>query len=702
MGRRQLIGARAIGIALLAGLALASAVPASAYERPERREFISVGDALVDPPVGDFASKPLWLSDITPDGRFVAFVSDEENLMDGDANLVRDVFVRDRKTGLVDTVSVSSEGVRANGNPLQSLGSDAPSISANGRYVSFVSWADNLVPGDTNQALDVFVHDRKSGDTRRISVSTAGAQANCTTSQINMPRYCAGVGTSISADGRYVVFTSPADNLVADDTNGVWDTFLHDSRTGRTKRVSVTARGEQGNGDSGGLNTGSAHQLHASVSDDGRFVAFTSKATNLVPDDTNAHPVFQSGADVFVHEIKTGKVERISLTSSGAQAEFGSLGNAPVSHLDSTNAISADGRYVVFLSDAANLAPTPPSAPQQGGAFMRDLRTKRTYRVSVDSNGRPFNAPLTPAISPDGRFVTMQLAAGSAPTQHPHYTRNGIYVYDIKTGESDYLSVPRERADDEVFGSQYAAGCSFAGGSAEYRGSAEAEPAISRGGRYISFVSCFAMDERDTNLNMDVYLADRGKDLGLGGLGGKPDDDSSVPDGICISDGICVPPEGVVAAGDPSGDASITDDADLIQARIAYRPQLKDMFFVAELANMPSFYLGGHGTFSTAGLPSTLYGFRFDVGIRSYEVRATSLSGGTFGLFDCTGSNPVCDEDAQLKGGFGTTGNQVVFSLPLKDIGVMKGAEISNVQAFSAIGGYLTGATEVLDRVNLR
>jgi Tol biopolymer transport system component len=180
-----------------------------------------------------------------------------------------DVFVHDRVTGQTSRVSVSSSGEQGNGE------SRFPSLSADGRYVAFESLASNLVPSDTNGTPDVFIHDRVTGQMTRVSVSSSGEEGNGNSSE-----------ASVSANGRYVAFHSSASNLVPGDTNGTWDVFVHDRVTGQTSRVSVSSSGEQGNGNS----------YEANISPDGRYVAFGSAASNLVPGDTNGTP------DVFVHD----------------------------------------------------------------------------------------------------------------------------------------------------------------------------------------------------------------------------------------------------------------------------------------------------------------------------------------------------------------------------------------------------------------
>jgi len=175
-----------------------------------------------------------------------------------------DVFVRDRHTAMTTQVSVSTSGRKGNGH------SQGPSISANGRFVAYWSLASNLLPpgSDTNDDEDVFVHDRQTGQTTRVSVSSAGAQGD---DGSQFP--------SITANGRFVAFTSSARALVPNDTNGQSDVFVHDRQTRRTARVSVSCFGVEGNARSGSGGP--------SISADGRYVAFTSDASNLVDGDTN-------------------------------------------------------------------------------------------------------------------------------------------------------------------------------------------------------------------------------------------------------------------------------------------------------------------------------------------------------------------------------------------------------------------------------
>jgi Tol biopolymer transport system component len=235
-----------------------------------------------------------YLSSISSDGRYVAFRSYAQNLVPGDTNGTWDVFVHDRQSGTTERVSVDSSGGQGNGNDWYN---DRLSISADGRYVAFYSSGTNLVPGDTNGTWDVFVRDRQNGTTERVSVDSGGAQGN------DLSR-----SPAISADGRYVAFRSFAQNLVPGDTNGTWDVFVHDRQSGTTERVSVDSSGGQAYGDN--YNTGN---LYLSISADGRYVAFSSAAINLVPGDTNLSD------DVFVRDRQSGTTERVSVDSSGTQ-----------------------------------------------------------------------------------------------------------------------------------------------------------------------------------------------------------------------------------------------------------------------------------------------------------------------------------------------------------------------------------------------
>ncbi len=232
---------------------------------------------------GDQIGAPSFDSDISAQGRYVVFSSDTSRLVAGDTNNARDVFVRDRRTHLTRRVSVTTNGAQSNNDSSQ------PSISADGRYIAFIAEASNLVDGDASQRLDVFVRDRVAKVTRRVSVATGGQGGNG-------PSY----DPVISADGRYVAFNSDASNLVDGDTNGVTDVFVRDLERNVTRRLSVGAGGAQAHGSS----------VHPAISADGQYVAFQSPASNLVAGDTNAKP------NVFVRD----RVAKVTCECRSAQA----------------------------------------------------------------------------------------------------------------------------------------------------------------------------------------------------------------------------------------------------------------------------------------------------------------------------------------------------------------------------------------------
>jgi Tol biopolymer transport system component len=384
-------------VAALAVLALLTFLPSGrGAATPGTTERVSVDSSgnQGNGPSGGFGIRGLAIS---ADGRYVAFRSDATNLVPGDTNGVEDVFVHDRQTGVTERVSVDSSGKEGNSHSV------APAISGDGRYVAFLSGASNLVPGDTNGHEDVFVHDRQTEVTERVSVDSSGKE---------------GKGWSrnpaISADGRYVAFESEASNLVPGDTNGDPDVFVHDRQAGVTERVSVDSSGNQGMGWS----------FHPAISADGRYVAFDSWAGNLVPGDTNGR------GDVFVHDRQTGITERVSVDSSGNEGNRNSWDPA----------ISADGRYVAFASDASNLVPGDTNNfcdfNQDGNlencpdVFVHDRQTGVTERVSVDSSANEGNGwSGNPAISADGRYTAFDSRADNLV---PGDTNNwsDVFVHD--------------------------------------------------------------------------------------------------------------------------------------------------------------------------------------------------------------------------------------------------------------------------------
>jgi Tol biopolymer transport system component len=379
---------------------------------------------------------------ISADGQYVAFSSVATNLVVDDTNVVRDIFVYDRQTDIIERVSVGAGGTQGNGL------SDAPSISADGRYVAFYSVTANLVADDTNGAYDIFVYDRQTDSIERVSVSAGGTQGDNHS-----------FNPSISADGRYVAFESDATNLVAGDTNGVTDTFLYDRQTDSIERVSVSAGGTQGD---------DVSYLPA-ISADGKCVAFQSFATTLVAGDTNGK------LDIFVYDRQLDSIERVSVVAGGTQASADSYDVS----------ISADGRYVAFASDATNLV-----AGNHNGAadiFVYDRQTESIERVSVDSTGAEGDIDsFTPSISADGRYVAFASWARNLVAGDTNGAQD-LFVYDRQADSIGRVSVA-------------------AGGT---QGDFDSwTPLISADGRYVAFASnATNLVTGDTNGVKDIFAA---------------------------------------------------------------------------------------------------------------------------------------------------------------------------------------------------
>jgi Tol biopolymer transport system component len=271
-------------------------------------------------------------SALSADGRYVVFQSNASNLLPGDPTPTAHVYRRDNQTGAIVRLDV-------NGGAIGNAEASRPSISGDGQFVAFASLASNLASGDTNNLPDIFVRDVLNGTTARVSVSSQGAQA---LGESLRPR--------ITGDGRFVAFDSTAANLVGDDTNGLRDVFVRDTLLGTTVRASTGPGGIEGDGESWG----------ASLSADGRFVAFVSSSTTFDPTDTNGL------ADVYVKDLLTGRISRESAAVNGGNAN-GAVNAA---------ALSASGLVLAFESTATNL-----TSPGTVGAnvFRRQVNCPADY-----------------------------------------------------------------------------------------------------------------------------------------------------------------------------------------------------------------------------------------------------------------------------------------------------------------------------------
>ncbi len=393
---------------------------------------------------------------LSTDGRFVAFASDAANLVKDDKNGVTDVFVRDLQSNKTTRVSVANEGAEGD------KASYWPFISADGRYVTFTSESDNFYQGDNNGVGDVFVYDRQAGRTEIVSTAPDGTVGNDLS-----------FWSSISSDGRYVTFMSNASNLVAGDTNDEWDIFVRDRQTGKTSLVSKGYDGSPAN----------AQSEYPVISADSRYIAFASDATNIVKGDTNGY------RDVFEYDRLTDKTIRVSLASDGIQANEGTQA-AVIS-------ISSDGRFVAFPSLASNLVEKDTN--NAWDVFVHDFTNGQTTRVSVASDGSQANAGSYGAsITPDGRYVTF---SSNATNLVPDDT-NGmmdVFVHDRQTGQTERVSV----ANDGTQGDQasgytliFSQGIDFAYGTL-----------ISADGSRVVFMSnATNLVPKDTNQAQDIFV----------------------------------------------------------------------------------------------------------------------------------------------------------------------------------------------------
>jgi uncharacterized repeat protein (TIGR01451 family) len=341
-------------------------------------ELVSVTPGGAPAGGGEVFSEPALYgqggSKISADNRYVVFASTSDQLVAGDLNGREDIFVRDRQTGTTTLVSVATGGAQANNH------SGVPAISANGRFVAFVSNADNLVPGDTNVWPDVFVRDLQLGVTTRASVATGGGQANF-----------GGLRPAISADGRYVVFESESQNLAPGDPDGFnSDIYLRDTVAGLTTRVSVRPDGSD--------IVGSAAS-EATISNNGRRIAFAVRNDFLGGPDPHVPPNFAHG--IYVRDLDTNQTILVSARPDGTPSEL-------LTSLDPV--ISGNGRYVVF-ADWEDLDPNFPDSADEGDGpyadvFVRDLQTSTTRRASLPFPGGPVEeSGGRGTISADGRYV---------------------------------------------------------------------------------------------------------------------------------------------------------------------------------------------------------------------------------------------------------------------------------------------------------
>jgi len=368
---------------------------------------------------------------LSDNGAFLLFESDASNLVNGDTNGQRDIFIKYLlgNSGYIERVNTNAANE-------QSSGGDAARahVSANGFNVVFDSTASDLVVGDSNGFGDVFFKNRQTGEIIRVNTNAAGDESTDAFA----------TAADISADGRYVLFGSAADDLVADDTNGEADLFLKDLETGTISRVNTNAAGEQAVGHG-------APMMMGSFSADGRYVVFGSGATNLVAGDTNGN------FDLFRKDLTTGEIIRISTNSAGQQTAT-RPGGSSTGHAS----ISTNGRYVVFQSEADDLVPEDDNGLVD--IFVKDLMTGAISRVNTDALGGQATGGETEnaSISGDGRFVVFESKADNLVADDTNGTVD-TFVKDLRTGRVERLTV--NAAGEQSVGAVDFSGSTFISGT---------------------------------------------------------------------------------------------------------------------------------------------------------------------------------------------------------------------------------------------
>jgi Tol biopolymer transport system component len=399
---------------------------------------------------------------ISGDGNYVVFTSNATNLVPGDANNTPDVFRRDLNTGRVIRVSVGPNGTEASG--FAELPTAAPSISADGNWVAFESDSSNLVP-ENNGVTDVFLRDRAGNQTMRVSVSSAGTEANGPSRN-----------PSISADGVMVAFESTASNLVDGDNNGVNDVFVHNRITKQTKRVSV------GDAVLNGAAEGIAPSQNPSISPNGEWVAFESSSVFVQPADGQS-------TQIFLHHLPSGRVTMVSQTTDKKAADRASL-NPSVAD-DGSVAFESFARKMALPWDPEN-CPRPPAPPTPGCAPNNaDIYVRRpngqTIKASVASNGTSADKDSTsPVISGNGRVVAFTSMAGNLADFDGHVDPE-VFVRDLATNTTRRVS---------------------AGMTGEAPSGASSHPSINHDGTLVAFSSVAPnLVPGDNNGLSDVFLA---------------------------------------------------------------------------------------------------------------------------------------------------------------------------------------------------
>lgn len=559
-------------------------------------------------------------SRLSRDGRHVAFVT-AAALVPEDTNDAVDVYVRDFAAGTIERVSVSSTGEQA------SAAFSPPALTPDGRYVVFQSNAANLVPGDTNDAWDVFVRDRVAKTTERVTVATDGSEAD--TGFVS-----AAWTPSISDDGRHVAFGSYASNLVEGDTNGLQDIFVRDRVAQTTEHMSVSSQGERGK-----------HQSAKPViSGDGRYVAFWSISSNLVPEDT-------TGAyDIFVRDRVEGTTERVSIAGDGG-TEGDSHAFEPV--------MTPDGRFVAYMTLARTLVEGDEGDLNVWDVHIHDREAGSTERVSIASDGTAQTVEglsvrqpwlFRPTISDDGRYVAFG-SDDDALVEGDSNEAADLFLRD----RGPLVGVGGLSASDP--GGPVIGWARFSGAllTASTDAGDDGDPTWRDLGGELTGASLFYRPERrDLFVRLDLShipaVHGRSSNLFIGRNGtGRVVSNYTLAPGVLY--GLAFEVDGTtyeVRATRVAASAVPPHDPNLVT-------------------------LGGY-------------------------INPRTSPDSYFALFRCA---QACEEVARLAGGLGRRGEQLTAALPLSLLGVAQGSTLGDVTAYTAVGDATSGPLRDLDDVDL-
>lgn len=439
--RCYLFQARFIALAtsLSASLILSAGVQAA--------EFIERVSSSADAPeFNNNSSEPF----VSASGRFVAFVSNATNIEPGN-NSRRQIYLTQRLSGDVRRVSVDAMGAAGNSDSVQ------PSVSSDGRFVAFASQSTNFSSMDSDSALDIYLHDMATQTTQLISKASNGSSAGNGSSSLPV----------ISADGRFVVFSSTADNLVADDTNGLSDVFIANRETGDVSLVSAGLGGAASNGRS----------VAPDVSANGRFVSFLSLASNLIADDLD------SRQDAFVSDQSTGSITRANTTASGGP------GGASVT----AASISLDGSTVAFFALGTGLV------PGVGGRdiYLKTLSTGDIQALNVSDFADTGANIQVESISLDSQGCNVSYDLATRDVQSAVLDIS-VHVYNCQSGNTRSIT-QTPVSDDDIAANNLSL-----------------NPSIDSVGRNLVFSTLASnLGTPDTNALNDVYLLDAGEPCGV-------------------------------------------------------------------------------------------------------------------------------------------------------------------------------------------